>query len=336
MSTTTSLIGQHFAYAHGRTGVLQQLLLEQSDIDRLLGATDGKATEQILIELKMTSIIDQGIQEGSAVLQAVAGWIRNEVEQMSPLAKQPIFSILWLEGDAPLLSFLLKEAHGLTSEIAEEPISGMTAYDPSALRALVRERQEGELPSHLTAFVEQMLSAEHTDARAIDTKVAQYIASTSTALAQSSGSALIRKYVRHSIDLQNIRTALRLAEEQSDVCLPYLLEGGSIAPKELAGPLRTTIAAVGRSELSYHLSETLQQGGDVNALERNLSEVIAADIANMWNVPLSIEPVFAFASIGISQLKLLRMILIGKRNGLAPQDIKRALPPFLSAAHFLS
>lgn len=336
MSTVQSLVGQHFAYAHGRTGVLQQLLLSQSDVDRLLGAADGKATEQILIELKMTSIIDQGIREGNAVLQAVAGWIRTEVEQMSPLAKQPIFSILWLEGDAPLLAYLLKEAHGLTSEIAQEPVSGMSAYDPDSLRALVRERREGDLPSHLTAFVADVLAMENINARTIDTKVAQFIAALSLALAKTSGSPLIRKYVRRSIDLQNIRTALRLEKEDRDSSLPYLLSGGSIAIAELAGSLPTIVAAVGKSDLSYLLSDTLQSSDDRNALERKLSEVIAAVIADMWNVPLSIEPVFAFAAIGISQLKLLRMILIGKRNNLSPQDIKRALPPFLSATHYLS
>jgi hypothetical protein len=336
MSATASLIGQHFAFAHGRTGVLQQLLLSQSDIDRLLGAADGNATEQILIELKMTSIIDQGIQDGNAVLQAVAGWIRSEVEQMAPHSKQPTFTILWLEGDAPLLSFLLKEARGLTSGISTEPLSSLTAYDPNALRALVREGTEGLLPEHLVSFVKEMSTQQDLDARTIDTKVAQYIANTSLTLARTSGSKFIRTYVEHLIDLQNIRTALRLSEETKSSSLAYLLEGGTIAPSELAGPLENTKKAIGRSDLGYLLNDALNDTEDKNALERTLSEVIASDIADMWNVPLSIEPTFAFAAIGISQLKLLRMILIGKRNGLSPQDIKKALPPFLSATHFVS
>tara|TARA_Y100000310_G_C20653578_1_gene800792 strand:+ start:1009 stop:2019 length:1011 start_codon:yes stop_codon:yes gene_type:complete len=336
MSSMQSLIGQQFAYAHGRTGVLQQLLLTQSDVDRLLGATGKKEVEQIFIELKMTSIIDQGISEGTAVLNAVGSWIRTEVEQMSPLAQQPIFNILWMEGDAPLLAYLLKEAHGLTSSISEEPISGMTAYDPDAFRALVREGTEGLLPDHLVSFVKEMSTEQDFDARTIDTRVAQYVASTSLALTHTTGSKLISRYVQHLIDLQNIRTALRLAEEESQASLPYLLSGGTIAPAELAGPLENTTKAIGKSDLGYFLNDALNAKDDRNSLERNLSEVIAADIADMWNVPLSIEPVFAFAAIAITQLKLLRMILIGKRNNLSPQDIKKALPPFLSSAHYLS
>ena len=254
MSTLKSLVGQHFAYAHGRTGVLQQLLLTQSDVDRLLGASGGKEVEQILIELKMTSIIDQGIQGGNEVLQAVASWVRQEVEQMSPESKKPIFNILWMEGDAPLLAYLLKDAKSLTSDISEEPVSGMTAYSPIALRALVREREEGTLPSHLISFVEEMLSTEGMDARMIDAKVAQYVASTSLSLARTSGSKHIREYVKHSIDLQNIRTALRLANEESETSLLYLIEGGTIPAKELAGPLDKTLSAINRSDLGYSLS----------------------------------------------------------------------------------
>ncbi|PIR52934.1 hypothetical protein COU76_04120 [Candidatus Peregrinibacteria bacterium CG10_big_fil_rev_8_21_14_0_10_49_10] len=335
-TTVQSLLGQHFAFAHGRTGVLQQLLLTQSDVDRLLGASGGKEVEQILIELKMTNNIDQGIREGNAVLQAVAAWMRTEVEKMTPVAKRPVFSILWLEGDAPLLAYLLKTKKGLTAETSEEPISGMTAYNAADLRALVQENVEGPLPGHLVSFVRNTLQGDEMDARSIDTQVAQYVAATSLALARTSGSRQILLYVRHSIDLQNIRTALRLTDEQSDISLAYLMSGGTIPSAELAGSRENTLRAIARSDLGYHLTPALLKSDDTNGLERTLSEISAADIAAMWNVPLSIEPVFAFAAIAITQLKLLRMVLIGKRNGLSPQDIKQALPPFLSAAHYLS
>jgi len=73
---------------------------------------------------------------------------------------------------------------------------------------------------------------------------------------------------------------------------------------------------------------------DTNVIEQGCSEVIASDIARMWNVPLTIDPLFAFAALTISQLRLLRVLLIAKRNGLSPQEVKKVLPPFLSASHY--
>jgi len=80
MSELSTLLGQNFSFASGRTGVLQLLLLTQPDIDRLLGSRDTSEANKILTELKLTSIINQGLNEGDAILQAVGAWIRHEVE----------------------------------------------------------------------------------------------------------------------------------------------------------------------------------------------------------------------------------------------------------------
>ena len=130
MSQLETLIGQQFAYAFGRTGVLQQLLLTQPDVDRLLGAHDRKDLEKILTELKLTNMIDQSISKSDEILQAVGSWIRSEVELMSPEEKRPVFNILWLKGDSALLSYLLKKHHKLTSIISKEPETSITSYNP--------------------------------------------------------------------------------------------------------------------------------------------------------------------------------------------------------------
>jgi V/A-type H+/Na+-transporting ATPase subunit C len=330
------LIAQHFAFAHGRIGTLQQVLLTQSDVDRLLGAQGSTGVEQVFIELKMTNPIDQSIQDGDTILRTVAQWMRNEVENMTPINKRPVFNILWMEGDAPILSYLLKKYHGLTSEISQNPVSGIFAYSPEKLHALVENGTEGDLPKHLIEFVREVKQRKNSNPKTIDTDVAQYVATTRLRLARSSGSKDIVRFVQHHIDSSNIRTALRLAEYNASECLPYLLHGGTIRVEDLAQSKQSILKAVQRSGISFRLTDLLSsEYRDVNAVEQELTKVIASDIAKMWNVPLSIEPLFAFASIAILQLKLMRMILIGKRNDLSPQEIKAALPPFISSSHYV-
>jgi len=84
MSALQSVIGQHFAYASGRTGVLQQLLLTASDRDRLLGAANLPEAESILTELKLTNPIEQGLKKSDEILLAIGAWVREEVEIMAP------------------------------------------------------------------------------------------------------------------------------------------------------------------------------------------------------------------------------------------------------------
>jgi len=329
------MIGQKFAYAYGRTGVLQLLLLKQSDVDRLLGARDRNETEKILTELKLTTQIDQGISKGDAILQALRSWIRREVEQMSAPAKRPVFSILWSQGDEALLCYLLKEKRGLTSAVSTEPETSLTAHDPEELRAFVAEGIEGQLPSHFVKFVRELQEKPDLTPQEIDHAVTQFFALLRLRLARSSGSRLIKQYVQHTIDLQNIRTALRAYEEEERSAA--LLEGGEIAPDKLRGNRESVLAAVNRSSLPYELSESIERAGDDPiALERTCADVLAGDITRMWNVPLSIEPLFAFAAIALSNITLIRTVLIGKDSGFSPQEIKKMLPPFIAATHYQS
>ncbi len=334
MSQLSSLLGQHFAYASGRTGVLQQILLTASDRDRLLGAATLEDAEQILTELKLTDPIDQGLRKADDILEALSAWIEEEVRNMSPESMRPVFSILWIEESAPLLSYLLKKHFGFTSEISKEPQSTMEETDRQQLKELLENDAAGTLPAPLVSFVRETKKRSDLSPESIDALVSQYVANLHIALAKKSKSKGIKNYVTHRIDLTNIRTALRLKELEAD--LSVFLQGGSLDVKRLTGNLEGIVKAIERSSLPFSLGEEVRKNADnPSALEKALSEVTANDIAHLWNVPLSIEPVFAFAALAKSQLALLRALIIGKRAALEPQDIKQMLPPFISASHYV-
>jgi vacuolar-type H+-ATPase subunit C/Vma6 len=334
MSQVSSLLGQHFAYASGRTGVLQQLLLTASDKDRLLGAADLEVTEQILTELKMTDPIDQGLRKSDDILQALSEWIKEEVELMTPEAKRPVFHILWIEESAPLLSYLLKKHFGLTSPASREPSSSMTTEDTTQLKDLIDHNTEGTLPTALVSFVRETKKRENLTPEIIDTLASQHVANVHLSLAKKSKSPAIMQYVIHRIDLANIRTAMRLKSEVTD--LSVFIKGGTLNLSKLTGDLNGIAKAIDLSNLPFSLGEAVRKSGDdLSDLEVALSKVTANDIAHMWNIPMSIEPVFAFAALAESQVALLRALVIGKRAALDPQSIKKMLPPFISASHYV-
>lgn len=335
MLRAPSVIGQHFAFAHGRTGVLQQSLLNQSDIDRLLGAHDRRETEQVFIELRFTKLIDQSIRDPQEILAACQAWVHREVTSMCPKDKQPVFDILWMDGDQPLLSYLLKKSKGLASGISREPEPAYSAYGRDALRKLVEDDVKNGLPDDFVASVRHMKKEDFADPRMIDAAVAQLIADSKLSLARKSGSKAILTYVLHDIDIRNIRTALRFPEAARASAAPHLLRGGTIAPENLVGSDASLAAAVRMA--GFHETADLigHTSGDLNRIERALNDILAGDIAVLWNVILRIEPLFAFAATALAQIRLLRAIVIGKRNDLGPQEIKQMLPPFLSASHYV-
>jgi len=297
------------------------MLLEQTDLDRMLGAASAREVEKILTEVKMTNVIDQRISEGNAIIEAVGGWMRNQVEQMSPEEKRRIFHILWLENDCALMAHVIKKHHGLLSEVGEEPMSSMTSYKKEEYENL--------------DFILDLKKREEITAQEVDTAVSNFVAGLQMGLAYKSGSEFIETYMSHNIDLKNIRTALRLAKSEIPEVLPFLLEGGTISRKELAGDKDVIISVLKRSNLDYYLPDDLETLlSDPVAFEQAAAHIISSDFAKMWNVPLSIEPLFAFAAITMNQLKVVRTILIAKQAELSPQETKKMLPPFLTASNF--
>lgn len=335
MIPSAPIVGQHYAFAHGRLGVLRQSLLGQSDVNRLVGSHDLREAEQILTELKFTASIDQSLRGADRIQAALAAWIRAETEAMVQPSKHDAFRALWITEDLPFLAYLLKQKAGLTSSISTEPSLLVSAFDPDAVRALVQDGVEGDLPEGLVALVARVRSLERPTPETIDALVAQFGADERLRLAKKSGSALIVRYVRHAIDAQNVRTALRLLRADEADPTSFLLKGGTIAPSKLEGSLDAIRAAIVASDLHFHVLKNLTDDIErPTALERGLSDLLADDVEQMWERTLGVEPPFAFAATSLAHLRLIRAIVMGKRNELSPQAIKHILPPYVASSRF--
>lgn len=325
--------GQEYAYAYGRLGVLRQRLPEQSDIDRLVSAPDMESMKNVLREMRFTAEVMTSVNDIHDVIPALERQLRRDVESMVPQERRELFEILWLKEDGALLAYLLKKHHTFTSSLSRMPRSSISAHDTDALVALVERDDQGQLPPHLVRFVHQVKALTNATPAIIDTMVAQYVAHRQVELAEQSRSEHIHQYVAHQIDLQNIRTAKRL--EGAENPRAHFLEGGEINPRDFTGERGHLSAVVRGSSLPDSLADAIEKEDDTAVtLERGLARGIAHAVAEMGTMPLTIEPVFAYAVMALSQLRLLRTVLIAKTTGLSPEETLHMLPPFLSTTPY--
>lgn len=335
MAFSSSTFGQHYSYGYGRVGVLQQELLQPQDVDRLLASRNEQELVKSLMELKMSSHVDY-TADAHRFIEGLERWLAHEVRTMAPADRRDIFDILWLKGDSPLIAYLLKRHHGFTSAISSEPLAGATAYEPSDLRALVEQDKPALLPPELVSFVRHVKALTSVSPQEIDTLVAQFVVDRQLALARKSGSKPIELYVAHHIDLMNIRTARRLKER--DAPTDHLLKGGemdirsfSLDPARLASLVRGSSLPSAVADAIAFAADSMDSSVE---LERGLAMAIAHDIALMRDYVLSIEPIFAFGAVALSQLKLLRTIIVGKSTHLPADEIRKLLPPYISTSPF--
>lgn len=336
MSTITAFVGQHFAFASGKTATLKQHLLSQSDVDRLLGCHSIAEFERALGELKLLSEIHAEADDAESKLVATEQWMQREVNAMSPAAQRPVFGILWLAGDAPRLAYLLKRHHRLSSDVSTEPSTSLSLWDPTDIRKAIEGSAENSgLPASVLTFIASIKALKNPSPWTIDRAVARFVAERKLALARASGSKEILRYVTHSIDVTNIRTALRLSGSAMPDSAEALLPGGSAPLTGLMGTTAQIRSAIAMSDL---YAPFIPAQGTVApiAIEQIGAAILAEDIGRMWTVPLTVEPVFAFAAMVIAHVRLLRAIAIGKRSKLSPQEIKQILPPFIASSQFLA
>lgn len=322
---------QTHSYGFGRVGVLQEYLLTQADVDRMISAPNATELARIITELKISSQVDYH-ENPHRFINNIERWLKDEVRSMVSESEQDIFDILWMKDDAALLSYLLKKQHGFTSSLSSEPAVGASAYDPEALRTLVNGGHASGTSEELRSFVRSVVSDRALTPQQIDTLVARFFAERQLMLAKKGGSA-ITLYVAHHIDLQNIRTARRLRRDERPE--DHLLPGGDISMSRFTTDPQKLADLVRGTHLSSALADSIQMAEDSTiVLERGLAKAIAFDIAQMRMRPLTIEPIFAFAAIAQSQLKLLRTILVGASAGLSSAELQKLLPPFLSASPY--
>jgi vacuolar-type H+-ATPase subunit C/Vma6 len=338
MSALASAFRQDYAYGYGRIGVLQEYLLSQGDVERLLNAKGEADLSRALTELKISSHVEFN-SNPHRFINNLEQWLKREVISLVPKDECRLFDILWLKNDASFLAYLLKKHHGFTSDLSTEPHVGATAYDTADLRSLVNTGKVGtDVPDALVQFVLSRRGTRPASPQDIDTAVAQFTVDMQMTLAERSGSHAIEEYVAHHIDLQNIRTARRLSKDE--VPEDHLQRGGHIDVEHFSTDPDRLVTLVQESSLPSGLLEDLLTATDPETssvlLERGLAKAIAHDIGAMRNHVLTIEPIFAFASIAQSQLRLLRTILVGKAAGLSPDETRKLLPPFLSASPFAS
>lgn len=260
-------------------------------------------------------------------------WLKEEVEKMSPPDKRDVFNILWLREDMPVLAYYLKKYHGQSSPISKDPPAAVTMYDIRQVKALILEGKNDHqtLPNDLVRFIEKIKSRTNISPQEIDSEVAQFVAQTQMRIARRSGSRLIKRYASHLIDLQNIRTSRRLSSDQ--MARFHFVEGGEIDIDLLTQDIDKMSVLIRQSSLPDSVLKSIGSGDEsAVVLERGLNRGLAHDIAEMRSIPLSIEPIFAFAVIALSHILLIRTILIGKAAKLSGQDISTMLPPFFSTS----
>jgi len=205
----------------------------------------------------------------------------------------------------------------------------------SAIETAVREGDGGELPGLLAEAVAEAKAVLETtrDPQLSDIVLDRWGYRDELATAEAAGSGFLTGYVRSRIDAANLRALVRTLRmgKSTEFLQGVLAEGGTVSADsilavananggglvELYGPTELRAAAEAGAEAL--------KGGPLTEFEKRCDDAVGEYLSGAQMVPFGEAPLVGYLAARETEYTNLRILLLGRKAGLAPETIRARL-----------
>lgn len=320
-----------YAFATGRIRALEAKLLNRAHYQRLLDAADAGEAWRTLVELGYTRAAERKLDEYEDVLTSALRDLYALVTVLSPTPERT----MWLQRryDFHHLKVYLK-AKLVGEDPTEGVLDGVGAIPPKLIEVSVGTGVWGELPGELAAAGQRALREYESarQAQIIDTVIDQELFKYLHAV--TSGHPFAETLVALWADLLNLRSVVRmkLLERARTSVSRVLVPGGSVEDSRLLALLDSSVETWADELRHTPYSDVLSRGlaylveKKSLALFEKLSDDFVMEFLKRAKLTLyGAEPLIAYALAKETELKNIRIILVGKLNGVAKEILAERL-----------
>ena len=317
-----------------RTRVLETRLLSRARTERMVDARDIEEVLRILNETEYINITS-GINRPEEYEKILSTELKRVYKLTYELAKDSVVvDLLALKYDYHNLKVLVKEKF-LEKNLEEMyiPISSMNFdkikldykagnlkdMDPrikEALEKVEEEFEENKDPQRIDILIDKFYFGHLYDL-AIETKIPLFI-----------------NYVQDLIDFTNIRTLIRVKKQHKDIKFleEVIIANGKINKENIGLLLNDSIDVIINKLKSYDIAskvkaglEAYEQSGRLSEFERLMDNYLMDLNKPSKYINFGPEPIFSYIIAKETEIKILRIIMVSKLNGLSPDDIRERL-----------
>lgn len=310
-----------------RIRAMENRLLTRERMDRMIEARDTAEARKILSEC--------GYPDNAALpLEQVLAQVRAEtLRDLTAAVPEPaLVEIFGLKYDYHNAKALVKaQAMGSSPERLLQPGG---RYAPELLLNLWQQEELKGCSEVFRRAVEQAkeLLKQSRDPQQADLLLDQACYEEMGQLARSMSSEFLMGYVRLSVDIANLRTAVRVARmgKESDFLRQVLLQGGNVSAQAI---LAVRPEGLGEVFQSSALAQAAQLGaklttpgsGALTAFEKACDDALTEYLARAKRIPFGEQVVIGYVYAKEMELTAIRTIFAGRAAGLDPQTIRERL-----------
>ncbi len=307
----------------------EMALLSGDRLERMVEAPDFDEAAKVLTECgypDLSGATDKELE--AAFLERRQRW-RAVLEGTCP---EPALATAFRRNSDFLFAMVLVKAEGAGIDGAYL-LSPCGRVSPQVLQEAYQEDEWRRVPSALAAAIKQ---AKTTLARTSNPQLSDmgldkaYFAEL-LSITKSLSSDFYTSYVKLSIDTANLRSAVRCIRGHMDegVLKAALVEDGNISADRIAKRVYNEgVTAVFTERALAHAAELGQQaieGAPLAGFERECDDVLTRFLEEAKMTAFGPEIAVAFIASMEGEIIAARMVLLGKRSGLSPDELRERL-----------
>ncbi len=323
-----------FTQAVSRIWVLETRLLDKAKVERMIEVNSASEVLRILNETEYSNVSSKvkRPEDYEDILSAELKRVYDLVYEISPI--KDVVKIMSLKYDYHNAKVLLKE------KVLGKDLSSMLIklgnLDLHEVKRKIDSDNLKSLNGTLGKGIQEAMKAfeETKDPQKIDIIIDKYMYKELVELNKSLNYKFIDNLVKAMIDSTNIRTLLRIKKQNKgrDFAQEVIVDGGAIDSSKLISLLNESPENIMSKLQSTIYSELIKEGFEgyittesASLLEKLSDNYIMELMKDSKLVTFGPEKLLSYIYAKETEIKVIRIIMVGKLNNIAEEVIRERL-----------
>ena len=314
-----------YIYAGTRAKAMEQNLLTENQLERLLTAKSVKETFAVLQDTFLAPYLSK--HENTNITDALDKSIIDAKNILTSIAPNPtLLEILWIKYDFHNLKTIVKGKKAKLSN--DEILSKCFEVSLIAPSHLLKTYDDNKLSLFKYNFKKATEQAESADkVFEIDATMNEYYFKAIEDIAKNTKEPFIKDFVALLIDLFNTKAALR-AQSIDEVDPKRLYATGGTIPQtnlETAQKILESVQCIGGKKRWVRAIEEFENTGNYNILEKTADDYTVEFLRERSMNTCSLAPLFGYFQAKKNNAQIIGAILVAKRSGMNEKELRTIL-----------
>lgn len=323
-----------FSQVIPRIRVYETKLLDKSKLDRMIDSHSAGEALKVLQESEYANVMTnvKRPEDYEIILSEELKRLFDVMYDISP--QKSLIDLMSIKYDYANIKVILK------GMFLKEDLSYLLVHvgtiDAEKLKTSIENGELRDLDKIMKEAVEVTMAnfEENKDPQEVDIILDKYMFKQLIQIKKEINDAFVDKYVTALIDSTNIKSLLRVKKQNKgrEFFASVIIEGGSIDKEKLLSMLNDTVENIA-TKLAYSNYADLVRNGieefvktnSVSVLEKLADNYIMNIMKAAKIIPFGVEPFLAYIYAKETEIKIIRIIMVGKLNNIAAEVIRERL-----------